>query len=71
MARRGMKLYVWEGCFADYTDGLAVVLARNVLEARAILRANDEVGSSEDVDNVDPKEYPLTEPMAFAVYGGG
>jgi hypothetical protein len=29
-----LKLYVWEGVLADYTDGIAFALASNTKEAR-------------------------------------
>jgi len=66
-----MKLFVWEGYFCDYTDGLAVVIAPDLEEARRLLR--ERVGFDHpDIDEV-PKEFLLSEagPMAFYVHGAG
>jgi hypothetical protein len=32
-----VKLYVWEGVFNDYTEGIAFALARTVREAREVI----------------------------------
>ena len=68
--RKGMKLFVWEGCFCDYTCGLGVVLAHDVGEARKILKVKADC-DFEDIDKVEPTVYELSSPVAFFVFGGG
>ncbi len=64
-----MKLYVWEACFTDYTDGLAVVLAPDLETARAKLR--EAVGYDHHDIAKQPTEHPLDSAVAFWVHGGG
>ncbi len=68
----GLKLYVWEGIFTDYTDGLAVALANSVEEARELVIKRlpyDDGGYIEEIRNKQPQI--ATEPGAFYVLGGG
>jgi hypothetical protein len=61
-----LKLYVWEDVLTDYTSGVMFALAESVEEARAML-------SQQHVIERDLKSEPkvITEPAAFAVWGGG
>lgn len=71
-----LALYVWEGdgVLEDYYSGLVCVLARSEQEAWSLLKVKDETaawslsgeGSSE---RIEPKR--VTEPEAFACWGGG
>lgn len=68
--RETMKLYVWRHCcFTDYTDGLAVALAENVEQARAVIAADMGYGAT-DLERA-PEIFELDNPVGFGVYGGG
>jgi hypothetical protein len=69
-----MKLYVWRGIWADYTDGLAFALAHTVDEARALILAGMGYGPedewlSKQLFTRDPEVYAT--PYGFGVQGGG
>lgn len=76
-AQRRLKLYVWEGVFADYYPGIAVALAYDVREARRLVLA--EYGSSSSAYArrelaAKPKVIRLdgkTRPRAWQLSGGG
>jgi hypothetical protein len=63
-----MKLYVWEDVLRDYTSGMICILAHDLEEAKNLLLKKypdyyaDDFGKPHRV---------ITEPEAFAVYGGG
>jgi len=65
----GMKLYVWEESFSDYSDGLAVVVAPDSETARDLLRK--KIGYNHPDLAKRPDEYELTEVRVFYVHGGG
>ncbi len=60
-----LKLFVWEEFCPDYTSGLAVAIAETVHEAQ------DLIGRDYISDWGPVREFPLTEPRAFSVTGGG
>jgi hypothetical protein len=64
-----LHLYVWEDCFTDYTDGFAFAIAPDVSEARRMIAEVFDFHPS-DLDK-EPTVYPLNQPIAKAVYGGG
>jgi len=66
-----LSLYVWENVLCDYTCGVMFALAHDAEEARQLIRAT-EIGSwgAADADLGKSPEV-ITEPMGFAVYGGG
>jgi hypothetical protein len=59
-----MKLFVFEGVLADYTDGIAFALARNVVEAKLKIyeKSLDERYISDDPK---PKKYYITQFKKF------
>jgi len=72
MARKKLKLYVWEGVLTDWTSGMAVALASSPEEAKAQLIKAGVYEHSWDglkLDGVEP--YVTEEPSGFFVYGGG
>jgi len=62
-----LKLYVWEGVFTDYTDGIAFALAASPEQARELIHEHMGYGSSE-LDTLDPKVYDT--PVGFGLWGG-
>ena len=76
-----LKMFVWEGVFADYTSGMACVLANDLQEAIACLKKKypDEARHIKDdgkiIEDYDSEngEYPkiIEKPEAFIVWGGG
>jgi hypothetical protein len=75
--KSGLSLYVWEGVFVDYTDGIAFALAKNEESARMqILQtyceghdiANTPEHIKKDLEK-SPKVYDNA--MAQYLYGGG
>ncbi len=66
-----MNLYVWKGCFTDYSSGLAVVLAHNETEARDLLRK--EIGYDHTDLGQKPAKFKVDSKrgVAFYVNGGG
>lgn len=66
--RRKYRVYVWQaGFLADYTDGLGVVIARSVEEARELL--HKQVFDHDSL-NLELKVYELGQPLAFYTWGG-
>ena len=70
MSRKKMKVFVWEDVLADYTSGMMVAIAPTVEEARAVLKRDDPHIPEHDL-NKQPKEFDLSESMAFLCCGGG
>ena len=77
-----MRLWVLEGVLTDYTDGMVCVLARDELEAWAMLEKKDSTAWSVLRDwPSEPDMRPLDElplrfrcvdaPEAFVCWGGG
>lgn len=65
----GLRLYVWDECFASYTDGLAFALAHDSEEARDLIA--EQFGWRPDDLAKRPKVFPVDgQPVAFAVDGG-
>ena len=68
---RTYKLFVWDGVFCDYTCGVAFAVAKDVTEARSILKAKlPEWDKGYDLDH-KPKVIYLTKPYGNIVRGGG
>lgn len=65
---KSLKLFVWEGCFKEWTMGLAVVLASDSEEARDLLR--EKIGYEHMDLGTKPTVYELDNPVAFYVHGG-
>jgi len=65
-----MKLFVWEDVLCDYTCGQMIALASTIEEAREILLKKYSYIPEYDL-NKQPKEYDLSTPVAYAVFGGG
>jgi len=70
MARKKMKLFVWEGVLTGYTSGMMVAIAPTVEEARKQLKKRCDYLLAEDLHK-EPDVYDVTEPVAFHVWGGG
>jgi hypothetical protein len=64
--KRTLKLFIWEGFCPDYSGGLAVALAHDETEARALITA--DYGKVYDWGTLTV--HPLTKPMATCVSGG-
>ena len=67
MARKKLKLYVWEDVLRDYTSGIAFALAESPEEARELV-IKKLGGNHEDLCD-SPKCIETKE--GFYVYGGG
>ena len=63
-----MRLFVWEEFCPDYTDGLAFAIAETVDQAQKLITQSR---GYEPFDWGRLKEFDLSEPVAFAVSGGG
>ena len=63
-----LKMFVWENCLTDYTEGMICVLANDLEEALKLIKEKcDYCQSSFDTSN-----YKIIEkPEAFLVWGGG
>ena len=64
-----MKLYVWRVYARDYSSGLAVALANDSEEARALIEQAAEGYRAEELKE-SPEIYDLDTPIAFQVTGG-
>lgn len=75
-----MKLFVWDGVLADYTDGLIIAFAPNIEAARKMVKLED--GSRDEIWNRDDSAvYRVvyeTEPVIYdgkmaarIMWGGG
>ena len=67
MAKKKLKLYVWEGVLEDWTSGIMFALAENADDARKLIA--DKMTYETDDLKIEPKE--ITEREGFYVYGGG
>lgn len=65
-----LRMFVWTDVLRDYTAGLAVALAHDENEARALLRADPEIPryAWEEFDKT-PDVYDT--PTVVWVHGGG
>jgi hypothetical protein len=72
---RKLKLYVWEGVFADWYPGLAFALAYDVREARRLVIAkygvNTEYARAEVAGKPQVIRLDVARPQAWQVSGGG
>jgi len=84
MPQGKMKLFVWEGAFADYYGGMAVALAHDVREARLVIarkyagqgsKRGDSMFGSAMRELADRPEVirvdENTKPQAWQISGGG
>ena len=77
MAQNKLKLYVWEGVLADYTNGIAFAMAGTVEEARQAIydKCEKEDGYVPSILKSDISGWPsvivdgATE--GFYIWGGG
>ncbi|MHA1305324.1 MAG: hypothetical protein ACTSPI_16620 [Candidatus Heimdallarchaeaceae archaeon] len=68
MTKKELKLYVWEDVLCDYTCGMICILAHDLEEAVELLNKKYPSYYCEEIG----KPYKvITNPEAFAVYGGG
>lgn len=68
-----LKLYVWEGVFADYTDGLAFAVAGSKKEAIDLILGTKEVYEGyrrDELKNIKPVVHELNEKVGNWVDGG-
>lgn len=68
MARKKMRVFVWEDVLTDYTSGMMVAIAPTIEEARAQLLKECHYIPDRDL-NQQPKEFDLSEPAAFVCWG--
>lgn len=64
------KLFVWESVFCSYTCGIAFAVAKDVAEARLILKKRLPEYDHSELDKA-PKVVYLTKPYCNYVRGGG
>lgn len=68
MAKKKLKLFVWEGVLTDYTDGIMFAFATDREHARELLlKECDDI--PEDILRIEPEE--VIKPKAFVLWGGG
>ena len=65
---KSLSLYVWTGFSPDYTDGLAFAIAESVEKAQAMIE--EEQGHGISIWG-DLHIYPVYQPVAHSVMGGG
>lgn len=76
MAKKLMKLYVWQGVLRDYTEGMIVALAPDMETALALARAGEygdtaaaEMGRT--APEVTDLGWVASKPKLWLVHGGG
>jgi len=71
-AGMNLKLYVWEDVLLASSYGIAFALAKDVNDARELMRKKMAADGWGEELHADLKEDPqvITEPEAFYVYGG-
>lgn len=62
-----LRLFVWDEYSPDYNDGLAFAIAPNIQEAMKMVI---EATGYETSQWGKCTEYPINQPIAFAVSGG-
>lgn len=76
MAKKLMRLYVWQGVLWDYTAGMIVALAPDMETALALARAS-EYGDAASADmgktapEVTDVGWVASKPKLWLVHGGG
>lgn len=66
--KKKLKLFVWEKVLTDFTSGMICILAYDLDQAKKLLLEKYDDYYAEDFGK--PHKV-ITEPEAFAVYGGG
>ncbi len=61
-------MFVWDQFCSDYTNGLAVAIAETVEQAQELI---EQRRGYQVYDWGPVKQFPVTEPIAFCVSGGG
>jgi hypothetical protein len=67
MARKKLKLYVWEEVLCDYTCGVIFALATDPEHARRLVMTESRL--VQRTVRTEPRE--VTEAEGFIIYGGG
>ena len=67
MARKRLKLYVWEDVLRDYTTGIAFAYAENSEQARKLILK--KLGYAHEDLSLEPRE--IKDEEGFYSYGGG
>jgi len=66
--KQELFMFVWDQFCSDYTNGLAVAIAETVEQAQELVQQRQGY----EVDDWGPvQQFPVTEPIAFCVSGGG
>lgn len=66
-----LRMYVWEGVFRDYSDGMACALATSADEARAlVLKEMGAPSGGAHAVELCPEPTVVETPRAFYVLGG-
>lgn len=68
MAKKKLKLFVWEGVLPDYSEGIMFALAIDKDHARELLLKECDY-IPEDTLRIEPEE--VTGAKAFVVWSGG
>ena len=70
MAKKAMKVFVWENVLSGHSGGMMIAIAPTVEEARAaLLKKCDYIPESDLAQQ--PKEFDFSEPATFICWGGG
>jgi len=69
MAKKKLKLFVWDDYAPDYSPGLAFAIAEDSEQARDMIEK--DVGYRNDSLSATPDTYDLTTPVVYACSGGG
>jgi len=67
MAKKKLKLYVWEGVLTDYTDGIMIAYATDAKHARELLLKECDWMPDEDLAK-EPRE--ITSAEGIVLWGG-
>lgn len=71
MAKRTLRLYIWDEVLCDYTCGIAFAIAASADEARGMLVALPNVYFQGHELQAEPEVHELDTPFAHAIHGGG
>ena len=66
--KQELFMFVWDQFCSDYTNGLAVAIAETVEQAQHLI---EQRRGYQVYDWGPVKQFPVTEPIAFCVSGGG
>lgn len=71
MRARKLRLYVWEGVFADWSSGIGFALAYDADHARRLILKSRGFQSKDDEKDLAAKPRVYSRPHGGSVSGGG